>query len=105
MSGKLSVVIQIKVSPLLNQALTSVPRYQGTSWSSQYARANRLVSISSTITLRWMGGLPSLPIQLPRHTIPVQAHIPFHNMTPRFEGDAQDRASDNTAYPSIVELQ
>lgn len=52
-----------------------------------------------------MGGLPSLPIQLPRHTIPVQAHIPFHNMTPRFEGDAQDRASDNTAYPSIVELQ
>lgn len=83
----------------------SVPRYQGTSWSSQHARANRLVSISSTITLRWMGGLPSLPIQLPRHTIPVQAHIPFHNMTPRFEGDAQDRASDNTAYPSIVELQ
>ncbi|KAI6137358.1 hypothetical protein F5141DRAFT_1209678 [Pisolithus sp. B1] len=105
------------VSLLLNQASTSVPKYQDSPWGSQYTQANHPLSTPPTIYANEDGGssiFEGRSIQLPRPTIPVpitQAHTPFHGdhfetplvnaITPRFEGDMQDRTSDDTAYPRI----
>ncbi|KAI6104474.1 hypothetical protein EV401DRAFT_1893352 [Pisolithus croceorrhizus] len=105
-------VVETRVAP------TSVPKYQGTPWSSQHAQANHSISTTSTtytVEDGWSSITEGQPVQLPHHAIPVpitRAQVPLHNdyfdiplvnaVTPHFEGDAQDHASDNIAYPLIA---
>ncbi|KIO01793.1 hypothetical protein M404DRAFT_725718 [Pisolithus tinctorius Marx 270] len=103
----------MKVSPLLDQASTSLPGYQDVARSSHHVQANYPVSTS------YVDEDGRLFIdqsdQLLHHPAPVpitQAHIPFQSyhhdapfvnaVTPHYDGGAQDRASDNIIHPSIA---
>ncbi|KAI6125563.1 hypothetical protein EDD16DRAFT_1557259 [Pisolithus croceorrhizus] len=106
------------VSLSLNQALASVLSARLCSGGSQYAQANYPWSTSSTVYAAvdgWSSMIEGQPIQLPHHAIPVpitQAHIPFHSdrshrspvdaAVPRFKGDMQDHACDNTVYSDVA---
>ncbi|KAI6161504.1 hypothetical protein EDD17DRAFT_692431 [Pisolithus thermaeus] len=104
------------VSPSLNQALASVLSARLRSGGSQYVQANHPGSASSIVYAAGDGwSSMGRPIQLPHHAIPVpitQAHIPFRSdrsdrppvdtAIPRFEGDVQDHACDNTVYSDVA---
>ncbi|KAI6125223.1 hypothetical protein EV401DRAFT_1940040, partial [Pisolithus croceorrhizus] len=106
------------VSPSLNQALASVLSARLRSGGSQYVQANHPGSASSIVYAAgdgWSSMIKGRPIQLPHHAIPVpitQAHIPFRSdrsdrppvdtAIPRFEGDVQDHACDNTVYSDVA---
>ncbi|KAI6117364.1 hypothetical protein EDD16DRAFT_1008874 [Pisolithus croceorrhizus] len=67
------------VSPLLNQASTSVPKYEDSPWGGRYTQANHPLSTPPTIYANEDGGssiFEGRSTQLPRPTIPVPT-LPF----------------------------
>ncbi|KAI6104458.1 hypothetical protein EV401DRAFT_666954 [Pisolithus croceorrhizus] len=73
------LLIQIQVSPLLNQASTSVPKYEDSPWGGRYTQANHPLSTPPTIYANEDGGssiFEGRSTQLPRPTIPVPT-LPF----------------------------